>query len=426
MNFGTIFKTALSNTMRSKLRTFLTALAIGIGAFTLTLTSGIGAGINNYITKMVDSMGESDELYVMPQSSLGGGFGSSEPAEYDPEDTQTMGAYGNASLSEKDLEKIRAIEHVKEVTPVVFVQPEYIESVDGKKLAITQFGMPVEVDSLEMTAGKRPAKDAEEIAIPEKWVESMGVDSAEELVGKEVSLGIMNQRQELRTVTATISGVSGETISGSGSNPTPSQSLSDTLHKEQRSGLDVDLPETYVQATVVVDDMAANEEAVKADLVKMDMLGLTLEDQLGMISGIIQAITWVFIGFALVALLAASFGIVNTLLMSVQERTREIGLMKALGMTPGKIFTLFSMEAIVIGLIGSLAGMALGAVLGLIANAALVSGPLSGVAGLTLFAVNPLSLFLIVLLIVVIAFISGSLPARRAAVKDPIDALRYE
>lgn len=153
---------------------------------------------------------------------------------------------------------------------------------------------------------------------------------------------------------------------------------------------------------------------------------MTVEDQLGAVQGVINAVTWVLNGFALIALLAASFGIVNTLLMSVQERTREIGLMKALGMTSGKVFGLFSMEAVLIGVMGSVIGVGLGIGVGAGGNAALVEGPLSDVAGLTLFTVEPVSIAAIVILIIIIAFLAGTLPARRASKKNPILALRYE
>ena len=64
--------------------------------------------------------------------------------------------------------------------------------------------------------------------------------------------------------------------------------------------------------------------------------------------------------FAVIALIAAGFGIINTLLMSVQERTREIGLMKAMGLGGGRIFAMFSIEAIFIGFLGSAIGAAIG------------------------------------------------------------------
>mgnify|MGYP002719660966 FL=1 len=117
---------------------------------------------------------------------------------------------------------------------------------------------------------------------------------------------------------------------------------------------------------------------------------------------------------------------INTLLMSVQERTREIGLMKSLGMSSGKVFTLFSMEAVMIGLMGSVVGVGLGLAVGFGANALLVNGALKDVAGLTLFALNPLAILGTIGLILLIAFLAGTLPALRAARKDPISALRYE
>ncbi len=68
--------------------------------------------------------------------------------------------------------------------------------------------------------------------------------------------------------------------------------------------------------------------------------------------------------FAVIALIAAGFGIINTLLMSVQERTREIGLMKAMGMGGGKVYTLFSLEAVFIGFLGSAIGAGVAIALG--------------------------------------------------------------
>ena len=108
--------------------------------------------------------------------------------------------------------------------------------------------------------------------------------------------------------------------------------------------------------------------------------------------------------------------------------TAEIGLMKAMGMSGGKIFGLFSAEAVLIGVFGSVAGVIGGVAVGSIANALLTGegGALAEVSGLSLYAIAPLQLLVIVLVIMLIAFLAGTLPAARAAKKDPIEALRYE
>lgn len=95
-------------------------------------------------------------------------------------------------------------------------------------------------------------------------------------------------------------------------------------------------------------------------------------------------------------------------------------------MTNGKVFTLFSTEAIVIGLMGSIIGIALGSLVGVVGNSLLTSGPLDSVPGLSVYAIEPAALIIIAVVIVLIAFLAGTLPARRAATKDPIEALRYD
>jgi putative ABC transport system permease protein len=173
---------------------------------------------------------------------------------------------------------------------------------------------------------------------------------------------------------------------------------------------------------VTEDDIAA----VKSDLQADDLAGQTIEDQLGVVQTVINGIIGVLSAFAVVALLAASFGIVNTLLMSVQERTREIGLMKAMGMSNGRVFALFSLEAAVIGLLGATIG-ALAAILvgSAIANVA-ADTLLADLPGLRILLFDPVNVIAVVGIITVIAFLSGVLPARRAARQNPIESLRYE
>jgi putative ABC transport system permease protein len=119
-------------------------------------------------------------------------------------------------------------------------------------------------------------------------------------------------------------------------------------------------------------------------------------------------------------------GIVNTLLMSVQERTREIGLMKAMGMSGGKIYALFSTEAVFIGFLGSAMGALVAIGVGSAISNVLSETLLSDLQGLDVLKFAPASVAGIVLVVMLIAFLAGTLPARRASKQNPIDALRYE
>jgi putative ABC transport system permease protein len=97
---------------------------------------------------------------------------------------------------------------------------------------------------------------------------------------------------------------------------------------------------------------------LKDDLDSKGLKAVTIKDQQKIIFATIDAVVVILNIFGVVALTAASFGIINTLFMAVQERTKEIGLMKAVGMSKGKIFALFSIEATLLGLLGSLLGVA--------------------------------------------------------------------
>jgi putative ABC transport system permease protein len=171
---------------------------------------------------------------------------------------------------------------------------------------------------------------------------------------------------------------------------------------------------------------ALGEIAIKAALTDAGYDGMTFQDQLGIVTSVINAIIGVLNAFGVIALIAAGFGIINTLLMSVQERTREIGLMKSMGMSRGRLFALFSSEAIFIGLLGSALGAVAAIALGTVISTVIASGPLAALAGLRIIAFDPAAVTIVVLLVMTLSFLAGTLPAARAARLDPIDALRYE
>jgi putative ABC transport system permease protein len=195
----------------------------------------------------------------------------------------------------------------------------------------------------------------------------------------------------------------------------------------QSAGIDTGDPR-YAIAVARFDTSLTTDEvaSLKSDIVAAGFGAQTIQDQLGVIKTVIDGIIGVLNAFAVVALLAAAFGIVNTLLMSVQERTREIGLMKAMGMRSGTVFALFSLEATFIGFLGSAIGAGVAILLGTALSGALSVGPLAALPGLNILLFEPLSILGIILLIMVIAFLAGTLPASRAARKNPIESLRYE
>ena len=165
---------------------------------------------------------------------------------------------------------------------------------------------------------------------------------------------------------------------------------------------------------------------IKEDAKKAGYSANTAKDQVETIMNVVNGITGSLIVFGAIALLAASFGIINTLYMSVRERTREIGLMKAMGLSNGKVFQLFSIEAILIGVIGSVIGIILAQAAGEALNTFATESFLKGMDGFNLTKFTIKNNIIITLVIAIVAFLAGTLPSRKASKKDPIEALRYE
>ncbi|MFV2086241.1 ABC transporter permease [Micromonospora sp. LOL_021] len=436
MKISDLVGSATANTFRSKTRTLLTILAIFIGAFTLTLTSGLGTGINAYIDDTVTAIGASDVMTVVKTAEQGDGFGAADtgPAEYDP-DTVSSGQPGPpgqtvVALTPADLDTLAGIDGVLDVVPTRSISADYIQVGDGTRYVVDVGGL-VAGQQTPLAAGAEPDNSSAQpqLALPTSYVEPLGFADEAAALGETVSIAVTDVERTRQVVEATIVGVAEETLATpAGASIVPNDALTDALFDAQTAGLPAAEAQRYAQASIWFDPVATDAQisALKERLTAAGYTGRTVADQLGAFRTVIDGIVWVLNAFAVIALLAASFGIVNTLFMSVQERTREIGLMKAMGMGSGKVFGLFSLEATVIGLLGSAIGAVLAIVAGTAISGVLADGFLSDLPGLTLIAFEPASIAMIILLVMAIAFLAGTLPASRAARADPVESLRYE
>ena len=148
-----------------------------------------------------------------------------------------------------------------------------------------------------------------------------------------------------------------------------------------------------------------------------DDFSITSQAQLlSTFSSITGLLTVLLGGIASISLLVGGIGIMNIMLVSVRERTREIGIRKAIGARSRDILAQFLVEALVISLLGGLIGIVAGAI------ASAVIGQVAGWG----FAFNPLTVVVAVAFSLVVGVVFGVWPARQAARLDPIVALRYE
>lgn len=436
MRNSDIVKEALSNTRRNKTRTGLTILAVFIGAFTLSLTNSIGAGVSTYIDGQLGQIGQGNLMSVSKPADTGSKVDG--PPRYEEngstaQDAALSGIAGAAGfatsiLTDEDLEKIAEIKNVLRLEPTIIAQPDFIMGPNGDKFIVTP-NIAAAVMTPDLVAGKPFTEGTEEyeIILPDSFVKHLGFNSASEAVGSKVVFGAKDVLKNKYEIEATIVGINNKSLFGD------SVSMNRALSSEILRVMKIGIPEehntnSYISAILFTPDSITETEVaqLKKDIEAAGFRAQTISDQIGSIQAVIDGIVGVLNAFAIIALIAAGFGIVNTLLMSVQERTREIGLMKAMGMPSRKIYGLFSTEAILIGAIGTALGVLVAVGVGALVNVVLEDTILADLPGLSLSLFTAADIAIVFGIVLAISFLAGTIPSAAAARKNPIDALRYE
>lgn len=428
MKLRDIILTANGNLRKSKLRAFLTSSAVFIGALTLMLTTGVGYGLRNYVAEQVNAAGAKDALVLTALQENSNPLRNTGADEYNPDSASTETGFGKiTTLTTKQLQDVKDTPHILSVTPVYANAVEYITT--GNKKYVASVTQAIDGLNIPLSAGRNVGANTSnyEVTLTPALIEPLGFSSAQDAVNKNVQLAFKDLRGQIFTLEATIVGVQEKTLIQANAT-TISLAMARDAFMKSTAGVPDAQRLQYFTAIAKYDNSISEQQLsdLKSKLASQHIEAKTLEDQLGVINTVINAITTFLNIFAGIALAAASFGIVNTLLMAVQERTREIGLMKALGMSKRKIFMLFSLEAVLIGLWSGLLALAAANLIGRIGSHYAAQTIFKDFEGLILFSFPALPMLVIVIVVMLIAFIAATLPARRAARLNPIDALRYE
>lgn len=426
MKFWDLIKIANRNLLRNKLRTFLTIMAIFIGSFTLVLTNGLGDGLRDYVENQVKNIVAENVVFVQRKmESDDKETREDEPTEYKeaaPDESETTLDPNTVTISQTQMESaLKEIGEVRSITPHYSTKGEYI-TLDGAKKYQLGLGMLSEGMTQKTEAGKT-IDGTNQIMLPLGLARAFN-ENIDALIGKTAIIAYKDTGGSVKTLSLEIAGVMTKGFMAHHNCFVDAQTARRIYEDQTRGRVEFD---KFFGFTVQLN--TGNEEKIEEIKRRLGEKGFSAETFADRKKRTYDAIGIMQIGlnlFAFIALLAASFGIINTLVIAVLERTKEIGLQKALGMGRGKVFLLFSLESVLIGFWGAMLGIFGGLIIGIMANVFLARTYLESFEGYSLFVFTLPSMLFVIILVCTIAFVAGVMPAFRASRLNPIEALRYE
>lgn len=408
MTFYDTTKIAITSIFRNKGRALLTMLGIIIGVGSVVLLTSIGTGLQKYIEDQFASFG-SNVIYVVPGNPFGedGGFGGAEDAIAE----RTKKTLKLAMIPQI---KRQFREHVATAAPMSLFSGRIQYKTTEKKS--TFIGT---TEELELVLNNKAAKgqwftktDVES----EKRVVLLGSELATELFG---DVDPINKSVKINGVTFQVMGVLEEKGGGGFGGPSFDSYGYIPFGTGTKLFNNDTLNEIAIQGRTKED-----VEPLVADVKQllMDKYGLLKDDFsvfeqtqiLNTINSVLSVLTLGLGGIAAISLVVGGIGIMNIMLVTVTERTREIGLRKALGATPNQIMLQFLIEAATLSLFGGTIGVVI-AYLGSLAIQQFFPAYVTLPAVLLAFGVSA-----------AVGIVFGVAPARKASKLSPIEALRSE
>ena len=441
MRFFDLVSLILENLGRRKARVALTAIGVVIGTAAVVVLVSLAIGLQRNATEQLYGIGDLTEIQVFPNygesgpgvAIVSGGMGSSAPSN--------MKLITNDSLRE-----IAALSGVKSVIPRDYLQGPALLSFNRLENWTNIIGIGShDLGDLGLEASQGELKLERGTAVigamvPQNFFNPQIRPGQEpppppELVGEQVKLVLIKYDQEghetRRPITIRIVGQISETRNEPDySVYLPIEDL--VAYNEWLTGRRVNRnKDGYNQVVVKVEDV----KEVLNITEQINNLGYQAYTPQSFVQGInnfFVILQVIFGGVGAIALLVAAIGIANTMTMAILERTREIGLMKAIGATNRDVLSIFLGEAAGIGFIGGIGGLVLGwsaaqilnvlAMSYLAGQAAQQGGPPPSIAVYT----PPWLPVFALLFATLVGLLSGLYPALRAATLVPLNALKYE
>ena len=483
MSFFDILHLALRNLRQAKLRAVLTTMGVIIGVAVIVTMVSFGLGLQSNMLARFKALDLFNEIIVFGRG-LGNLAGLNGPSRARDEGERRDGRRGNRSptriLDDAGVKEIANVPGVAYIEPNVSF-PAYVRS-NGKLLTQNIGGANIPNAATRFqhfAAGKMiSAPTAGEAVVSERFVRDFGYEKPADAVGKTFELlappeekkedkeeedapnffgiplddsGFDESGAGLQTRTFQIVGVLSEIKEGAGQGgmrgmmqnagiyvPLQMAHAWATEHRSPMSRVALALArqggslaagqnEGYDSAVVRVTDPVELTK-VREKITELGFGSFSIVDELDQIRTVFLIIDSVLGLLGGISLLVASFGIANTMIMSILERTREIGIMKAIGAEDREIKLIFFVEAAVIGVVGGVIGVLLAWGIDGVANRLAYRFILKpqGASFIDFFDLPPYLWLGAILFALIVSILAALYPASRAARIDPVRALRHD